>query len=58
MKAYLKALGIDFNPLIHNVNIEKHLLSFGMDATKYARILPKALAFRSIDLQPSYLSFY
>ncbi|TNF08281.1 MAG: hypothetical protein EP317_03375, partial [Bacillota bacterium] len=52
MKAYLKALDIDFQPFESQKKYRDALARFfGMDATKYAKILPKALAFRSIDLQ-------
>ncbi|MFA6692330.1 MAG: SbcC/MukB-like Walker B domain-containing protein [Acholeplasmataceae bacterium] len=58
MKAYLKALGIDLQPFDSQRKYREALAKFfGMDATKYARILPKALAFRSIDLQAFVFEF-
>lgn len=58
MKAYLKALDIDFQPFESQKKYRDALARFfGMDATKYAKILPKALAFRSIDLQAFVFEF-
>ncbi|CCV64190.1 conserved hypothetical protein [Alteracholeplasma palmae J233] len=58
MKAYFKDLEIDFKPF----DSQKHYRDavaryFGLDAKKYARILPKALAFRPIDLQAFVFEF-
>src|SRR5690554_643808 len=58
MKQYLKTLDIDFSPFESQRKYREALARFfGMDATKYARILPKALAFRSIDLQQFVFEF-
>ena len=58
MKAYLKALDIEFTPFESQKKYRDALARFfGMDATKYAKILPKALAFRSIDLQAFVFEF-
>jgi len=58
MKAYLKALDIEFSPFESQKKYRDGLARFfGMDATKYAKILPKALAFRSIDLQAFVFEF-
>ncbi len=58
MKAYLKTLDVDFNPFESQRKYREALARFfGMDATKYAKILPKALAFRSIDLQQFVFDF-
>lgn len=58
MKAYLKALGIELATFESQRKYRESLAKFfGMDATKYARILPKALAFRSIDLQAFVFEF-
>ncbi len=58
MKAYLKSLDIEFTPYETQKKYRDALARFfGMDATKYARILPKALAFRSIDLQAFVFEF-
>lgn len=58
MKQYLKTLDIDFSPFDTQRKYREALAHFfGMDATKYARILPKALAFRSIDLQQFVFEF-
>jgi energy-coupling factor transporter ATP-binding protein EcfA2 len=58
MKAYLKALDIEFVPFETQKKYKDALARFfGMDAVKYAKILPKALAFRSIDLQAFVFEF-
>ncbi|MCF7930102.1 MAG: AAA family ATPase [Acholeplasmataceae bacterium] len=58
MKAYLKSLDIEFTPFETQKKYRDALARFfGMDATKYAKILPKALAFRSIDLQAFVFEF-
>lgn len=58
MKTYLKALDVDLAPFESQKKYREGLARFfGMDATKYARILPKALAFRSIDLQAFVFEF-
>lgn len=58
MKQYLKTLDVDFSPFESQRKYREALARFfGMDATKYARILPKALAFRSIDLQQFVFEF-
>ncbi len=58
MKAYLKSLDIEFSPFETQRKYRDALARFfGMDATKYAKILPKALAFRSIDLQAFVFEF-
>ncbi|MDX9691876.1 MAG: ATP-binding protein, partial [Acholeplasmataceae bacterium] len=58
MKSYLKAMDIEFQPFESQRKYRDALARFfGMDATKYAKILPKALAFRSIDLQAFVFEF-
>ena len=58
MKTYLKALSVDLAPFESQRKYREAIARFfGMDATKYARILPKALAFRSIDLQAFVFEF-
>lgn len=58
MKKYLKSLDIDFSPFDTQKKYRDALARFfGMDATKYAKILPKALAFRPIDLQAFVFEF-
>lgn len=58
MKAYLKSIDVEFSPFESQKKYRDALARFfGMDATKYARILPKALAFRSIDLQAFVFEF-
>ncbi|MCF7931773.1 MAG: AAA family ATPase [Acholeplasmataceae bacterium] len=58
MKKYLKNMGIDLDPFDTQKKYREALARFfGMDATKYAKILPKALAFRSIDLQQFVFEF-
>ncbi len=58
MKTYLKDLDIEFKPFDTQKKYREALAHFfGMDATKYAKILPKALAFRSIDLQQFVFEF-
>ncbi|MFA6801716.1 MAG: SbcC/MukB-like Walker B domain-containing protein [Acholeplasmataceae bacterium] len=58
MKAYLKTLDIEFEPFESQKKYRETLARFfGLDATKYAKILPKALAFRSIDLQQFVFDF-
>ncbi len=58
MKKYLKTLDVDLQPFDTQKKYRDALARFfGMDATKYAKILPKALAFRSIDLQAFVFEF-
>ncbi len=58
MKSYLKSIDVEFIPFESQKKYRDALARFfGMDATKYARILPKALAFRSIDLQAFVFEF-
>ncbi|MCR3906755.1 MAG: AAA family ATPase [Tenericutes bacterium] len=58
MKKYLKSIDIDFSPFDTQKKYRDALARFfGMDATKYAKILPKALAFRPIDLQAFVFEF-
>lgn len=58
MKTYLKSLDIDFKPFETQKKYRDALARFfGMDSLKYARILPKALAFRPIDLQAFVFEF-
>jgi len=58
MKAYLKSIDVEFDPFESQKKYRDALARFfGMDATKYAKILPKALAFRSIDLQQFVFEF-
>lgn len=58
MKAYLKTLDIDFQPFDTQRQYRDALAKyFGIDAKKYAKILPKALAFRPIDLQSFVFEF-
>lgn len=58
MKAYLKAIEVEFAPFESQKKYRDALARFfGMDATKYAKILPKALAFKSIDLQAFVFEF-
>lgn len=58
MKAYLKSIDVEFSPFESQKKYRDALARFfGMDATKYAKILPKALAFRSIDLQAFVFEF-
>ena len=58
MKKTLKSMGVDMEPFETQKKYREALARFfGMDATKYAKILPKALAFRSIDLQQFVFEF-
>lgn len=58
MKAYLKSLQIEFNPFNSQKEYRDALAKyFGIDAKKYSKILPKALAFRPIDLQTFVFEF-
>ncbi len=58
MKGYLKSIDVEFSPFESQKKYRDALARFfGMDATKYAKILPKALAFRSIDLQAFVFEF-
>src|SRR5690554_673985 len=58
MKTYLRTLDIDFHPFETQKKYRDALARFfGMDARKYAKILPKALAFRPIDLQAFVFEF-
>ena len=58
VKAYFKDLEIEFKPF----DTQKHYRNamarfFGLDAQKYTKILPKALAFKPIDLQAFVFEF-
>src|SRR5690606_38458109 len=58
MKAYLKTLQIELDPFDTQKEYRDALAKyFGIDAKKYAKILPKALAFRPIDLQSFVFEF-
>ncbi len=58
MKAYLKTLSIEFSPFDTQRHYRDALAKyFGIDAKKYSKILPKALAFRPIDLQSFVFEF-
>src|SRR5690554_4661215 len=58
MKAYLKTISIDFMPFDSQRQYRDALAKyFGIDAKKYSKILPKALAFRPIDLQSFVFEF-
>lgn len=58
MKAYLKTLNIDLEPFNTQKDYRDAMAKyFGIDAKKYAKILPKALAFRPIDLQSFVFEF-
>lgn len=58
MKAYLKSLDIELRPFDSQRKYRDAIARFfGLDAHKYAKILPKALAFRSIDLQQFVFEF-
>lgn len=58
MKAYLKTLQIDLEPFNTQKEYRDALARyFGIDAKKYSKILPKALAFRPIDLQSFVFEF-
>lgn len=58
MKAYMKTLGLELVPFNTQKEYRDALARFfGLDAKKYARILPKALAFRPIDLQAFVFEF-
>ncbi|MGI6782013.1 MAG: ATP-binding protein [Acholeplasmataceae bacterium] len=58
MKEYFRAQDIDLAPFDTQRKYRDALSKFfGMDARKYAQLLPKALAFRSIDLQTFVFEF-
>ncbi len=58
MKAYLKTLQVELVPFNSQKEYRDALAKyFGIDAKKYAKILPKALAFRPIDLQTFVFEF-
>lgn len=58
MRDYLKALNVELNPYDTQKAYRDALAKFfGIDARKYARILPKALAFQPIDLQQFMFEF-
>jgi uncharacterized protein YPO0396 len=58
MKSHFKSLNLELNPFESKKAYRAALARFfGMDARKYAKILPKALAFRSIDLQAFVFEF-
>lgn len=58
MKEYFRLKDIDLAPFDTQRKYREALSKFfGMDARKYAQLLPKALAFRSIDLQTFVFEF-
>ncbi|HHW79357.1 MAG TPA: AAA family ATPase [Acholeplasmataceae bacterium] len=58
MRDYLKKLECEFKPFDTQKAYRDSLAKFfGMDARKYAKILPKALAFKPIDLQAFVFEF-
>ncbi|MFA5693441.1 MAG: ATP-binding protein, partial [Acholeplasmataceae bacterium] len=58
MKAYLKTLDANLEPFNTQSSYRNSLANyFGIDARKYSKILPKALAFRPIDLQTFVFDF-
>ncbi len=58
MKDYFRAKEVDLAPFESQRKYRDALARFfGMDAKKYAKLLPKALAFRSIDLQTFVFEF-
>ncbi|MDY0276923.1 MAG: SbcC/MukB-like Walker B domain-containing protein [Acholeplasma sp.] len=58
MRDYLKAIGHELETFDTQKAYRDSLAKFfGMDARKYAKILPKALAFRPIDLQAFIFEF-
>ena len=58
MKAHFKTLGRELESFETQKKYRESLSRFfGLDAVKYAKILPKALAFRSIDLQKFVFDF-
>lgn len=58
MRSYLKTLDIEFKPFDTQKAYRNALARFfGMDARKYSKILPKALAFKPIDLQAFVFEF-
>ena len=58
MKSHLKLQNIDLEPFESQKKYRESLARFlGVDARKYAKILPKALAFRPIDLQKFVFEF-
>ena len=58
MKEYFSLQDIDLTPFDTQRKYRDGLARFfGMDARKYAQLLPKALAFRSIDLQTFVFEF-
>ena len=58
MKAFLKTLDVELSPFESQKKYRDAIARFfGLDAHKYAKILPKALAFRSIDLQQFVFEF-
>ncbi len=58
MKAYLKTIDTNLDPFNSQTQYRNSLASyFGIDARKYSKILPKALAFRPIDLQTFVFDF-
>lgn len=58
MKAYMKTLELELEPFDSQKKYRDALARFfGLDAKKYAKILPKALAFRPIDLQAFVFEF-
>ena len=58
MKQYFKEQDVDLSPFDTQKKYRESLARFfGMDAKKYAQLLPKALAFRSIDLQTFVFEF-
>lgn len=58
MRDYLKSINIEFSPFDTQKAYRDALAKFfGMDARKYAKILPKALAFKPINLQDFIFEF-
>ena len=58
MKEYFRLQDIDLTPFDTQRKYREALAKFfGMDSKKYAQLLPKALAFRSIDLQTFVFEF-
>ena len=58
MKDYLKTQGIEFDYFETQKKYREALAKFfGIDAVKYSKLLPKALAFRPVDLQSLVFEF-
>ena len=58
MKEYFSLQDIDLTPFDTKESIVTGLLDFGMDARKYAQLLPKALVLDQLIYKHSYLNFY